>query len=153
MVFYWSLSDSVSPQVSRTLLSILAVFNNAVFWIFSTRPPTSKSSRPFNNPLVTVPKAPMTIGTIVTLMFHIFFQFSSKVEILILFSHSFSFILRSARTAKWTIFKITIVFCGGLLKGLVFWPRVGDPCVCQSHIGVYLRHFLGQVLCCAYIIC
>ena len=56
MVFHWRLSDSKSPQVSRTLLSILAVFNNAVVWMFSTRSPTSKSSRPFNNPLVTVPK-------------------------------------------------------------------------------------------------
>ena len=28
--FHWSLSDSKSPQVSRTLLSILAVLNNAV---------------------------------------------------------------------------------------------------------------------------
>ena len=41
MVFHWSLSDSKSPQVSRTLLSILAVLNNAVVWIVSTRPPTS----------------------------------------------------------------------------------------------------------------
>ena len=32
MVFHWRLSDSKSPQVSRTLLSILAVFNNAVVW-------------------------------------------------------------------------------------------------------------------------
>ena len=30
MVFHWSLSDSKSPQISRTLLSILAVLNNAV---------------------------------------------------------------------------------------------------------------------------
>ena len=29
MVFYLSLSDSKSPQVSRTLLSILAVLNDA----------------------------------------------------------------------------------------------------------------------------
>ena len=35
MVFHWRLNNSKSPQVSRTLLSILAVFNNAV----STRPP------------------------------------------------------------------------------------------------------------------
>ena len=49
------LADSKSPQVSRTRLSILAVLSNAVVWIASTRPPTSKSSRPFNNPLVTVP--------------------------------------------------------------------------------------------------
>ena len=38
MVFHWSLSDSKSPQVSRTLLSILAVLNNAVVWMVSTRP-------------------------------------------------------------------------------------------------------------------
>ena len=29
---YWSLSDSESPQVSRTLHSILTVLNNAVVW-------------------------------------------------------------------------------------------------------------------------
>ena len=80
MVFHWSLSDSKSPQVSKTRLRILAVLSNAVIWIVSTRSPTSKSSRPFNNPLVILPKVPITIGTIVTFMF----QFSSKVEVLIL---------------------------------------------------------------------
>ena len=64
MVFHWSLSDRKSPQVSRTLLSILAVLNNAVVWMVSTRPPTSKSSSPFSNPVVTVPNAPITIGII-----------------------------------------------------------------------------------------
>ena len=39
MVFHGRLSDSKSPQVSRTFLSILAVFNNAVVWMVSTRPP------------------------------------------------------------------------------------------------------------------
>ena len=82
MVFHWRLSDSKSPQVSRTHLNILAVFNNAVVWMVSTRLPTSKPSRPFSNPLLTVPKAPITIGIIVTFMFHSFFQFSSKVVIL-----------------------------------------------------------------------
>ena len=69
MVFPWSLSGRKSPQVSRTLLSILAVLNNAVVWMVSTRPPTSKSSSPFSNTLVTVPNAPITIGIIVTCMF------------------------------------------------------------------------------------
>ena len=96
MVFHWS--DFKSPQVPRTLLSILAVLSNAVVWMVSSRPPTSKSSSPFSNPLVTVPKAPITISIIVTFMFHSFFQFPSKVEVLILFSHSFSFILWSVRT-------------------------------------------------------
>ena len=45
MVFHWSLSDSKSPQVSRTRFSILSVLGNAVVWIVFTRPPTSKSSR------------------------------------------------------------------------------------------------------------
>ena len=72
MVFHWSLSDSQSPQVTRTLLSILAVLSSAVVWMVSTRPPTSKFISPFNNPLVTVTKAPITIGTIVIFMFLIF---------------------------------------------------------------------------------
>ena len=110
-VFHWSLSDSKSPQVSRTLLSILAVFNNAVVWMVSTRPPTSKSSRPFNNPLVTVPKAPITIGIIVTFMFHSLFNSLARSRYLSLFSHSFSFILWSAGTAKSTILQIFFFFC------------------------------------------
>ena len=56
-------------QVSKTRLRVLAVFSNAVVCIVSTRPPTSKSSRPFDNPLVIVRQL---------------FQFSSKVEVLIL---------------------------------------------------------------------
>ena len=110
MIFHWNLSDSKSPQVSRTLLSIRAVFNNAVLWMVSTRPATSKSSSPFNNPLVSVPKAPITIGTIVTLIFHSFFNFLASSRYLSFFSHSFSFILWSAGTAKSIILKILSFF-------------------------------------------
>ena len=110
MVFHCRLSDSKSPQVSRTLLSILAVFNNAVVWMVSTQPPTSKSSRPFNNPLVIVPKAPITIGIIVTFMFHSFFNSLARSRSLSLFSGSFSFILWSAGTAKSTILQIFFFF-------------------------------------------
>ena len=108
MVFHWRLSDSKSPQVSRTLLSILVVCNNV--WMVSTRPLTSKSSRVFNNPLVTAPKAPITIGTIVTFMFHSFFNSQARSSYLSLFSHSFSFILWSAGTAKSTILQIFFFF-------------------------------------------
>ena len=116
MVFHWSLSDSKSPQVSRTLLSILAVLNNVVVWMASTRPPTSKSSSPLCNPLVTVPNAPTTIGIIVTSMFHSFFQFPSKVEVLSFYSHSFSFILWLAGTAKWTILQVLCFFLLIIIK-------------------------------------
>ena len=37
MVSPWKMSDSKSPQVSRTLLSILIDLNNAVVWIVSIR--------------------------------------------------------------------------------------------------------------------
>ena len=76
MVFHWNLSDSKSPQVSRTLLSILAVLNNAIVWVVPTRPLAYKSCSPFNGPLVTVPNVPITIGIIVILMFHCFFLIS-----------------------------------------------------------------------------
>ena len=110
MVFHWRLSDSKSPQVSRILLSFLAVFNNSVVWMVSTRAPTSKSSRPFNNPLVTLTKAPITIGIIVNFMFHSFFNSLARSRYLSLFSLTFSFILWSAGTAKSTILQIFFFF-------------------------------------------
>ena len=53
MAFYWSLSDSNSPQVSRTFLSILVDLNNAVVYMVSTLL-VSKFSSPLTDPLVTV---------------------------------------------------------------------------------------------------
>ena len=54
----------------------------------STCPPTSKSSSPFNNPLVTVPNEPITISIIVTSMFHRFFNSLARSRYLSLLSHS-----------------------------------------------------------------
>ena len=111
MVFHWRLNDSESSQVSRNRLSILAVISNAPVWMVSTRPPNSKSSSPFNNPLVTVPKAPITIGIIVTFMFHTFlFNSLARSRYLFLFSHSFSFIQWPAGTTKSTILQIFFFF-------------------------------------------
>ena len=123
MVFHWSLSDSKSPQVSRTRLRILAVLSNAVVWIVSTRPQTSKSPKPFNNTLVIVPKAPIPIGTIVTFMFHSIFNSLAKLRYLSFFSLSFRFTLWSAGTAKSTILQILFFFLliimrSGLLAGI-----------------------------------
>ena len=152
MFSHWSLSDTKSPQFSRTLLSVLAVFSNAVIWIVSTHPPTSKSSRPFNNPLLTVPKAPIAIGMIFTCMLHFFFFNSlASSRYLSFFSHSFTFILWSAGTVKSTILQV-LFFCW-LLLDLVFGPRLGYPFVCENTTGVYVCYFLGQVLGCAYTIC
>ena len=148
MVFHWSLSDSKSPQVSRTLLSILAGINNAVVWMVPTRLPTSKSSSPFNTHLLTVPKAPITIGIIVTFLFHSFFQFPCKVEVLVFLFTFFQFYSVVSGTAKSIILQILFFFFFFfflliVIRCLVFWPRLGDPSVCQSPIRVYVCHFQG----------
>ena len=102
----------------------------------STRPLTSKSSSPFNNPSVTVPKALITIGTIDTFMFHSFFNSLARSRYLPFFSHSFSFILLSAGTAKSTILQILpfffffllIIIRSGLL-GEIRW----SVCMSKTH--------------------
>ena len=91
MVFYWSLNDSKSSQVSRTLLSFLAHLNNVVVWMVSTRPVISKSSSSFNNPLVTVPRAPITTGINIPFMFHSFFNSRARSRYLSFLSLSFDF--------------------------------------------------------------
>ena len=96
MVFHWSLSDRKSLQVSRTLLSILAVLNNVVVWMVSTRPPTSKSFKPSSyctkstnhNWYNCHPHFPQ------------FFQFSCKVEVSILRFILFQFYSVVIRNSK-----------------------------------------------------
>ena len=133
MVFHWSLSDSKSPQVSRTLLSILAVLNNAVVWMVSTRPPNSKSSSPFSNPLVTVPNAPITIAIIFTCMFHSFFSSLARSRYLSFFSLSFCFILWSAGTAKSTILQVLSFFLFIIIKSSLLAGIRWSVCISKSH--------------------
>ena len=75
MVSHWSLSDSWSPQVSWTLLSILV---DTVVWVISIHPLISTSSSPSTNRLLTVPSAPITIGITVIFTFHVFFSSLAK---------------------------------------------------------------------------
>ena len=106
MVFLWSLIDSKSPQVSRTLLSILTDLNSIVVWMVSTRPIISKSSSPFNNPSVTVRGAQIIIGINVTFMFHSCFNFQARSKYLSFFSLTFNFTHWSAGTANSTILQV-----------------------------------------------
>ena len=152
LVFQWNLSDSKSPQVTRTLPSILADLNNAIIWTVSTRPLISKFSRLFINPSVTVLSKLITAGITVTFMFHslfvcflllLFFFFSSlaKSRYLSLFSLSFSFTLWSAGTV--------LISCW-LSLGLVVWLRLGDPFVSQNPIEVCASQPPGRILGCKY---
>ena len=98
----------------------------------STGLPTSKSSSPFSNPLVTVPNAPITIGIIVTCMFHSFFNSLARSMYLSFFSHSFSFILWSTGTAKSTILQVHI-FLLVIIKSGVLAEIRWSVCMLKSH--------------------
>ena len=137
MIFHWSLSDSKSPQVSRSLFSILAVLNNAVVWMVSTRLPTSKSSSLFSNPIVTVPNAPITIVIIVTFMFHNFFNSLARSRYLFFFSHSFSFILLAVGKAKLTILQVLFLLLIIIRSGHLTEMRWYE-CILKSHRSLYV---------------
>ena len=86
MVFHRSVSDSKSPQISRILLSILAILNNAVVWVVSIHPPISNSYSLLLKPLETAPSASVTIGITVTLMIHSFLSSLARSTYLLIFS-------------------------------------------------------------------
>ena len=150
VVFHWSLNDIESPQVTRTLLSILDDLNNAVVWMFFTRRLIFKSSYICTNPSVTVPCVPITIGIIVTFMFHSFFQFSSKVQVLIFIFTFFQFYSVFSRDSQISNLGSSLFCCLSLC--LVVWPRFSDPFVCQNPRGDCASHSPGNILGCAYII-
>ena len=121
MIFHWSLTDSKSPQVSRTLLSIQAALSNAEVWMVSTCPLISEASSPITNPFGIIPSAPTTIGITVTFMFHSFFSSLERSRYVFLSTHSFNFTLWSAGVAKSTIrplllFLLTITRSGHLAE-------------------------------------
>ena len=117
MVFHWSLKDIKSPQVSRTLFSILIDLNNAVVWMVSTCPQISQWPS----------------------CFIAFFSSLARSEYLSFFSFSLIFILWSTGTAiiiffllrvfhssvSWWFF-IGVWVAASLLKSprlfSVFWP-------------------------------
>ena len=87
-----------SPKVTRTLHSNLADRSNAKIWIVSFLPKISIFSIPFLRFLRAVYSVPTMIGSTLTLMFHSFFQFSSKVQGFVYLYFFFS--PWSAKTAK-----------------------------------------------------
>ena len=117
MVFFWSLSDCKSPQVSRTLLSILADLNNAVVWLLSTFPLISKSSSPFTK--LVFGGGSCSLATYRNLS---------------LFSFSFNLTLGFVGTAKSTIqqvlsffsFLFNFFFFFFFLFIITVWPRLGN---------------------------
>ena len=90
MVFYGSLWDRKSLQVSRPLLSIMADLNDIVALMFRTFPFISKSSSPFANTLRIISSARITIGFTVTFMFLRYFLVLKQIQCIF---HCFRFLL------------------------------------------------------------
>ena len=126
-------------QVSRTLLSILAILSNAAVWMVSTRPLISKSSSSYIAPLVTALRVSITIGITVNYIFHSFFDFLAIPSYLSFFSG----------TAKSTIRQLLFFCCCWFLLGLVVWSRLSDPFVSRNPREVCASHSSGQILVCA----
>ena len=123
MVFHRSLSDNKSPQVSRTLLSILADLNNTVVWIVSDRP--------------LIPKSPSLPCCIV-------FPFSSKVLVFIplfVFLQFYPVFIRNSKV----YFSAGSLFCW-LSFGPVIWPWLGNSFISQDSKEFCGSHFLGHVI-------
>ena len=146
MVFPWDPSDSKSLQVFKTLLSILADLNNAVVWMFSTRPLVFKSSSLSTNWLVIVPSAPITISITVSFMFHSFFSSLARSCYLSLFPLSFSFYpVMSHYSAGSVLFSFFFFFCR-LSPSLIIWTRFGNQFLSPNPREFCASHFLGQIL-------
>ena len=101
-VSWWS---STGVWVTASLLKSPGLFS--VFWPISINlvfrmvficPLISKSSSPFINPYVIVPRALITIGINVTFVIHSFFSSLARSKYLSFFSISFNFTLLSAET-------------------------------------------------------
>ena len=96
----------------------------------STRVPTSKSFCPFSNPLVTVPNAPITIGIIVTSMFHSFLQsFSNPLILLFTFFQFYSVVSRDSKVDHFASSLFLLIIIRSVFLAEIRW----SVCLSKSH--------------------
>ena len=124
MIFYWSLSDSYSPQVSRNFLSILVNLNNAIVLMVFTYLLIFKPSCLLIKFLGVIPSTPITIGIIVTFLFYSFLVL--KLGLRTYLSFYFLLFLLCDLLFGWFYF-----FCL-LSLGQVIRPRLGNLIVSQN---------------------
>ena len=127
MVSCWSFSDNRFPQISWTLLSILANLKKSCSLDDLHSSSYSKFSSFYNTPLVTVLRAPVSIGNTIIFIFHSFFQFPCQVLVLILlFTFFFDLALWRPRTSKSTIRRF-FIFLLNIMKSCR-----GSVCILKS---------------------
>ena len=143
MVFHWSLSDSKSPSVYRTLLSILVDLNNAEFRIFSIHPLISNSSRVSFKIFGAVPSLPITISITVNPIFYSFFsslQRSKYLYIIIIIICSFCQIFTPTLADNLSLrFKWQQVFSRLLVSSQYSGQSQQDSCLNGLHLSSYFQ--------------
>ena len=143
----WSLRDSKFPQVSKTRLNIRANLYSTVVWMASNVC-ISYPASPCSNSLVTLPRAPITLGITVTFMFN-----------------SFSVLLQGPGTF-FTFCLASIVLCNLKIRqspqrgflfvscwislGHVVYPRLGDPFMYKNPTEFRASRYPGRIPGCAY---
>ena len=135
MISQWSLSDWKSPQISRTLLSILADLKNAIVRMVSTLPRISESLSQEHQ---------LLLVSTVTFMFHSFSSSRTKIQVLILlftFLKFYSVVSQDRKIHNSAISFFFFFFF--FFFAPVIWPILSDPFVCQNPRGVFESHFLG----------
>ena len=152
MVFNWGLSDSKSPLVFRTFLSILADLNNAVVWMVSAGSLISNSSSFLTKTQGIVPSAPITIGVTVTFIFHGFFFLVLRQNLSICLFFRFLWFSISGRAGRQSPLFDWFSFSYLLSLGLVFQPGLGDLFVSQNPREFCGSHSLGEIPVCTYTI-
>ena len=139
MVYPWNLSGNKSPQVSRTLLSILAYLDNAVVSIAYSFPFISKSSTSFTHPLKIVPTAPNTIGITINFMFRGYFCFLAKSRYVSFFFALFYYHFGVCRNGNvhylaGFLFLLTITLSGRLaeIRWSICISKISEKFFCDS---------------------
>ena len=121
--YNWGISERKSPQVSRTLLSILGYFNSAVVWMVSILLLITSSPSLFSKFLEIVARTPTLIRIIVNFIFlSFFFNFLTRFVYLSSFSRSFAFIVWSS---KWPVL-FFLTWIEGSVNILKFYKVLWD---------------------------
>ena len=141
MVFHWSLSDSKSPQVSRTLHSIPADLNYAVVWMVSIHTLISKSPSTCTNTLLSVPSTLIT-SVSPSLSYSIVFSILLK-SLGIYLSFRLRPVLSCDQPRPQSSLFSMYTFFDGLSFGLVVWQRLNDSFVPQNSREHCAFHFSG----------
>ena len=151
MVFYSSLSDSKSPQVSRTLLSIQADLNDDVVWMVSTY--YFQILQSLHQSVGDCTKSTSYYWHHCHFYIPQFFQFPSNVmEFVLLFTflQSYTEVSRDSKVHNFasSLFFFLLIFIRSGRLAEMKW----SVCISKTR-GVYVSHSPEHMLGCVYTIC